>query len=354
MVTPEVTSPALPTGRTLFVAKGGSLSLSGTGMPMTTVQAVTTPVGGTSMTGPTVNVGADGTWSGITVTPTAPTVVTLQRSASAVSPAFTIYPLSAPTVTAPASGYAQRPFTVTGNAGAPVSVQLWTQPAGAASYALAKAVTATSSGAFTIDAVLPASAPSSMAWKVVTTDGSTTFGTTNGTTSVRPLFAPTSTGPSAGAYRQVMSVTGAAVPGDPVTVWTKPVTGGSWSRVASASSDASTGAFTARFTLVRDTVWRVTSPTGTSAARTVVVRPTLAGPTRARRAAMVYLSGWATPGQKVALYRRPLGTSAGRYYGAVTAGSAGRWHAHFRLTHQLQVIAASHGHWSRILTIRYV
>jgi hypothetical protein len=167
------------------------------------------------------------------------------------------------------------------------------------------------------------------------------------------LFAPTSTGPAGGSYRHAVTVSGAAVPGDRVSVWTKRVGGGSWTRAASVTSDASTGAFTARFTLLRDTVWRVTSPTGTSAARTIVVRPTLAGPSRARRGAMVYLSGWALPGQNVALYRRPLGTSTGRYYGTVRAGAAGRWYAHFRLTHQLQVIAASHGHWSRILTIRY-
>ena len=352
-VTPDITSPALPASRTLFVAKGGSLSLSGTGMPDTTVQAVTTPVGGVAATGPTVTVRADGTWTGITVTPSAPAVVTLQRSSTAVSPAFTVYPVPVPTATAAAGGYAQRAFTVTGDAGAPVSVQLWTQPAGAASYSLVQTVTAATSGAFTIGTVLPASAPSSMAWKVVTTDGSTTFGTLPGTVSVRPLFAPTSTGPAAGVYRHVVTVRGTAVPGDQVILWTKPAAGGSWSRVTSATSDVSTGAFSARFTVVRDTVWRVTSPTGTSTARTVVVRPTLTGPSRVRRGAMVYLSGWALPGQKVALYRRPLGASAGRYYGAVTTGRTGRWYAHFRLTHQLQVIAASHRHWSRILTVRY-
>jgi hypothetical protein len=353
MVTPDVTTPALASSRTVFVAKGATLTLSGTGMPKTTVQAVTTPAGGAASSGPSVTVGADGTWTGITLTPAVTSTVSLQRSSSAASLPFTVYPVPAPTATAPAAGYAQRSFAVTGNAGAPVTVQLWTQPAGAPSYTLVKTVTAAASGAFALATVLPSAAPSAVAWKVVTTDGSTTFGTTRGSVSVRPLFAPTSTGPAGGAYRHVVRVSGAAVPGDVVTVWTRAATGGRWSRAASVTSDASTGAFTARFTLLRDTVWRVTSPTGSSTARTVVVRPTLAGPTRAKRGAMVYLSGWALPRQKVALYRRPLGTSAGRYYGAVTAGAAGRWYAHFRLTHQLQVIAASHGHWSRILTIRY-
>jgi hypothetical protein len=301
-----------------------------------------------------VTVGADGTWTGLALTPTTASAVSLQRSEAAASAPFTVFPVSAPNATAPATGYARRVFTVTGNAGgAPVSVQLWTRPAGASAYTLAKTVTAATSGAFSVGSVLPASAPSTVGWKLVTTDGSATFATMQGTVAVRPLFAPTSTGPGGGVYRHAVRVSGAAVPGDRVNVWTRPATGGSWWRAASVTSDASTGAFTARFTLVRDTVWKVTSRTGTSAVHTVVVRPTLAGPSRAKRGAMVYLSGWALPRHKVVLYRRALGTSTGRYYGAVWARSTGRWYAHFRLTHPLQVIATSHRHWSRILTIRF-
>ncbi|HMC71489.1 MAG TPA: hypothetical protein VKJ07_20195, partial [Mycobacteriales bacterium] len=295
LVTPEVTAPALPTGRVLFIGKGQSVSLTGTALPDTTVQAVTTPDGGTATKGPALDVGADGTWDGITVAPTTATNVSLQRNATAASASFTVYPVSALTTTAATSGYAQRALTWSGDAGhAPLSVQLWTRPAGAASYALAGTVTAATSGAYTVSTMLPAtSSPTPMAWKVVTTDGTTTFGTTTGTVNVLPLFAPTSTAPSGGAYKHTVAVSGSAVPGDVVTLWTRPATGGAWSRAASSTSNASTGAFNTGFTLLRDTLWRVTSATGTSAARSVVVRPTLAAPTRAKRAAMVYLSGWA-------------------------------------------------------------
>ena len=215
-------------------------------------------------------------------------------------------------------------------------------------------MTAATSGAYTVSTMLPAtSSPTPMAWKVVTTDGTTTFGTTTGTVTVLPLFAPTSTAPSGGAYKHTVAVSGSAVPGDVVTLWTRPATGGAWSRAASSTSNASTGAFNTGFTLLRDTLWRVTSATGTSAARSVVVRPTLAAPTRAKRAAMVYLSGWALPGQKVAIYRRSLGTARWHYYGAVTARSGGRWYAHFRLTHPMNVLVGSHGHWSGVASIRY-
>ena len=354
LVAPDVTTPSLPTGRALFVAKGKSLSISGTALPGTTVQAVTTPVGGTATTGPSLDVGPDGTWSGLSVTPAAPTTVTLQRSASVSSPLLTVYPVAATTAAGAASGYAQRSFTVSGDAGhAPLSVQLWTQPAGETSYTLAKTATASPSGAFTVSAVLPATtAPSSLAWRVVTTDGTTTFGTSTGTVAVQPLFAPSSTGPTGGAYDHAVAVTGTAVPGDVVTVWTRPATGGAWLRAGSATSDASTGAFNTRFALLRDTVWRVTSPTGTSTMRTVVVRPTLAGPRRASRGVTVYVSGWALPGQRVAIYRRAVGTARWHYFASVTARAGGRWYGHFRLTHPVNVLVGSHGHWSDVLTIR--
>ena len=355
LVAPEVTTPALSTSRSLFVEKGKSLSVAGTALPGTTVQPVTTPVGGTATTGPALDVGADGTWTGAALSPTTPVSVSLRRSDTTVSQPFTVYPVSAPVADAPASGYAERAFTVTGDAGhAPLSVQLWTEPAGASAYVLAKTVTAAPSGAFTVSTSLPAtSTPSSLAWRVITTDGTTTFGTSGGSVAVQPLFAPTSTGPTGGAYKQSVSVAGAAVPGDVVTVWTKPANGGTWQRGASVTSNASTGAFNARFALLRDTLWRVTSPTGTSAARTVVVRPTLSGPHRARSGAMVYLSGWALPGQKVAIYRRSVGTARWHYFTSVTTGASGRWYRHFRLTHPMNVLVGSHGHWSGVLTIRY-
>ncbi|HMC69875.1 MAG TPA: hypothetical protein VKJ07_12040, partial [Mycobacteriales bacterium] len=294
-----------------------------------------------------------GTWSGVTVVPSAPTTVVLQRSATAKSAPITVFPVSAPTAVAPAKGYAERSFTVAGNAGAPVSVQLWTQPAGTSSYSLVKTVTAASSGAYSVTGALPAATSvSSTAWKVVSTAGSTTFGSATGSISVQPLFAPTSTGTSIGYYRGVVTVTGTAVPGDAVTLWTKPATSGSWTRVSSVTADAATGAYSRAFTLVRDTVWRVTSPTGTSAARTTVVRPSLHVPSRAKPRTVVYISGTALPGQKVAIYRRSLGTAKWNYFTTVTAASTGRWTSHFRFTHAVNVLAGSRGHYSPGATIR--
>jgi hypothetical protein len=353
MVTPEVTAPTLDASRALFVQKGASLALAGSALPKTTAQAVIKPQGGTATTGAPVTAGADGSWSGITVSPTGPTTVSLQRSTGLASAPITVYPVAAPTAAAPMSGYAQRNLTVSGNAGAPVSVQLWTRAAGASSYTLAKTVTAATTGAYTLTTLLPATdAPAAMAWKVVSTVGSTTYGAATGSTTVQPLFAPTSTGVTAAYYRTAVTVSGKAVPGDAVTLWTAPAGGGSWTRVSSVATNATTGAYSRSFTLVRDTVWKVTSPTGTTATRTTVVRPSLRGPTRAKAGTVVYISGYALPGRRVALYRRPLGTTTWHYFTTVTATSTGHWTSHFRLTHAVSVIVGSHGHWSPVLRIR--
>jgi hypothetical protein len=282
-----------------------------------------------------------------------PTTVSIQRTKATASAPVTVYPVPTPTATAPGSGYAKRGFTVAGNAGAPVSVQLWTRPSGSSSYTLTKTVTAAVSGAYSVGGVLPATTvATSMAWKVVSTVASATYGSTGGSIAVRPLFAPTSTGPGWAYYRGAVTVSGKAVPGDAVTLWTKPSTRGSWARVSTVTANASTGAYSAAFRLVRDTVWRVTSPTGTTATRSTFVRPSLHGPTRAKIGTVVYVSGYALPGQKVAIYRRPVHTAKWYYFATVTASSTGRWVGHFRLRHSLNVIVGSHGHWSRAITVR--
>jgi hypothetical protein len=353
VVTPDVTAPTMSAARSLLVAQGSRVALSGNGLPGTTLQAMTTPRGGSTTTGSLITVRPDGTWSGVTVKPSVPTTVVLQRSSTVKSAPITVFPVAAPTAVAPAKGYAQRAFRVTGNAGAPVSVQLWTQPAGASSYSLVKTVTAASSGAYSVAGTLPSTTKvSSTAWKVVSTAGSTTFGSAPGSISVQPLFAPTSTGTGVGYYRGVVTVTGRAVPGDAATLWTKPATSGSWTRVSSVTANATTGAYSRSFTLLRDTVWRVTSPTGTTATRTTVVRPSLHVPSRAKLRTIVYISGTALPGQKVAVYRRSVGTAKWNYFATVTAASTGRWTSHFRFTHAINVLAGSHGHYSPGATIR--
>ena len=352
-VVPDVTTPVLNAARSVFVPKGGSVTLSGTGLPNSTFVPLTTPAAGKTITGAAVTVRPDGTWTGLDVKPSLPTTLTLQRSSSAVSAPVTIYPVAAPKATAPAAGYAQRAFSVTGNAGAPVSVQLWTQPAGATSYSLVKTVTAAAGGAYSLPMTLPASTTTTpMSWKVVSTFGSATFGTASGSVSVRPLFAPSSAASIWGYYGKTVKVTGKAVPGDLVTLWTKPSSGGSWTRVSSATANISTGAFSRTFTLTRDTLWKVKSPTGATTARLTFVRPSLSGPARARLGTRVHIGGYALPGQKVAVYRRPAGTAKWHLFTTVTAASTGHWTTSFKQTHAVDVLVGSHGHWSPVIRVK--
>src|SRR4051794_11682805 len=350
LVVPEVTTQMLTTTRSVFVAKGAGVDLAGTGLPNSTFVPLTRPAGD----GGTVTVDAQGNWSGLSIPPpTVPTTLTLQRTTKAMSVPVTIYPVAPPTATAPAVGYAQRSFVVKGNAGAPVSVQLLTKPAGASAYAVVKTVTAAANGAYSVATTLPASSTTTpLAWKIVSSAGATTFGTANGSVSIRPLFAPTAVGAAWAYYRKTVTVTGKAVPGDLATLWTKPSSGGTWSRVSSVRTNATTGAFSRTFTLTRDTLWRVTSPTGTTATRLTYVRPSITGPARAKLGSRVYVSGYALPGQKVVVSRRPAGASKWHYFTTVTASSTGHWITHFRLTHAMDVGVASHGHWSRVLRIR--
>ena len=352
-VVPDVTSPAPTATRSLFVPVDGAVAISGTGLANTTFVPVTTPAGGKAQSGPTVTVGADGTWTGVSVKPSVPTVLSLQRTTTAVSAPVTVYPVAPPTATAPAAGYAQRAFTVTGNAGAPVSVQLLTRPAGASSYTPATTVTAAANGAYSVATTLPAtSSATPMAWKVVSSSADATFGAVSGSVTVEPLFAPSAAASSWGYYRKAVTVTGKAVPGDLVTLWTKPSSGGTWTRISAVASNSTTGAFSRSFTLTRDTLWRVTSPTGTTASRLTYVRPSIAGPTRAKAGTVVYFSGYALPGQKVVVNRRPIGASAWRHFVTVTASSSGHWTTHFRLSHALEIGVGSHGHWSPVRRIR--
>ena len=352
-VVPDVTGPVPGKDRVLFVPKGGSLALAGTGLPSSTFVPVTTPAGGKPTSLPAISIGADGTWSGLSLAPSVPTSLTLQRTTSAVSTPLTVYPVAPPVAKAPTVGYAQRAFVVTGTAGAPVSVALWTRSAGASGYTLVKTVNAAAAGAYSLSMTLPATTSvTSLAWKVASSAGTMTFGNATGSVSVRPLFAPTAAASPWGYYRKAVTVTGKAVPGDLVTLWNKPSSGGTWSRVSAVRAASVTGAFTRTFVLTRDTLWKVTSPTGSTATRLTYVRPSITGPTLARLGTRVYVSGYALPGQKVVVNRRPAGGSTWRYFTTVTASSTGHWVTHFRFTHAVDVGVGSHGHWSRVLRIR--
>ena len=344
-VAPLVTPPTGTVANKVFVLPGATLTLSGTALPGTTV---TGPGGQTAVADPT------GQWTGLTLTPTAATTLIVTDSRGLPSPAINVYPVGTPTASAPSSGYSARSFTVTGNAGqAPLSVQLWTQAAGATTYALVKSVTASATGAYAVTTALPTQTVASpFAWRIVTTGAGTTFGTVDGSATVLPTFAPTVTGPPTGYYLHSIAVKGKAVPGDTVTLWTRPTSGSTWHRTATAKATAA-GTWASSYVLRGDTSWRVTSPSGTSASGNTLVRPTLHVPATATKGATINGWGYAIPGQKAAVYRRPIGTTSWRYVGTVTAASSGRWAGHWHLIYPMNVQVRSHGQVSTVFSIRY-
>ena len=358
-VAPTVTTPTVPDDHQLFVAKGQAVSFAGKGLPGSQVVPVTTAAGGTPVVGAPVPVKADGTWNGVSVTPAAATTVSLQRvgdkgpDPTLAAPALTTYPVAAVTAAAPTSGYAQRAFAVTGNAGgAPLSVQLSLRPAGGA-WTVASTVHATNTGGYTVRALLPAAtSATSVAWRVTATGGGTTWATKSGSVTANPLFAPTASAASTSTYRHTVTVRGTAVPGDTVRLYTRPVSGGTWTRVATATAAAGTGTFGPSFVLVRDSAWRITTLTG-AVTGNVYVHPTLRAPHSAKRGARVAVYGYAVPGQRVYIYRRALGTTKwGSAIASAVPSSSGYWVAHVRVRRSINVVARLHGHPSGIATIR--
>jgi hypothetical protein len=85
-----------------------------------------------------------------------------------------------------------------------------------------------------------------------------------------------------------------------------------------------------------------------------VVHPAVRVPSRVRNGALVQAWGWAIPGQKVAVYRRPVGTSGWRYVGTVTAGSTGRWQGHWHEIYSMNVQVRSNKQVSGVVTIKAV
>ena len=344
-IAPSVSAPLGSVGRNVFTAPGSTIALSGTALPGTTV---------TGPSGLSVPVDTTGQWTGLSVAPTTATTVIVKDARGLTSVPLTVYPVGQPTATAPATGYSARSFSVTGNAGsAPLSVQLWTEPPGATSYTLVKTVTAAASGVYSVAATLPTvTASTPMAWRVVTTAAGTTFGTVNGSVSVLPTFVPTIAGPTLGSYGGTVKLSGKAVPGDTVTLWTRPLSGGSWARTATTRATGGS-AWAASYVLRRDTSWRVTSLSGTSSTGNTRVRPTLHVPATAAKGATINGWGYAAPGQKVAVYRRPLGTTTWRYVGTVTASTTGRWSGHWHLIYPMNVQVHSNHVVSPVATIRY-
>src|SRR5581483_1840384 len=122
-VAPAVSTPA---SSPAFVAAGAAVHVAGSALPSAGPLRLVTlhPGGSPVVTGPAIPVGSDGSWSASFV-PSGPTTFWATDSRGLASARQDAYPVSAPTASAPATGYAGRTVRVSGNAGgAPVAVTL--------------------------------------------------------------------------------------------------------------------------------------------------------------------------------------------------------------------------------------
>jgi hypothetical protein len=168
---------------------------------------------------------------------------------------------------------------------------------------------------------------------------------------VNPAPAPTSTGPPSGGYGATLSLSGSAVPGDRVALYTRPPGGGTWQRWGSVLA-ASSGKWTVPYRLTHDVEWEVTAPSGVSSVRKVVVVPTIVAPSTATKGATITVHGTAIPGQAVGVYRRQFGHATWYRVALVTAGPTGAWSAKIRVYYSPSIQARSHGQTSRTLVVK--
>ena len=348
-VGPALSAPATePT----FVPAGQPLTLSGTALPAVgaTVQLVTVPVaGGTATTGSPVPVNTDGSWT-TSFTPTVPTSYAIVDGRGLATTAHLVYPVSPASATGPTAGYAGRTVTLTGNGGnAPVPVTLSVRQPGTA-WTVAKSVTARSNGRFSIKVPLANSPGQQTGWRVTTGYGPTVSGAVD----IQPVFAPTVTGPRRAAWHTRRTLTGTAVPGDVVTIWAAPAgtpaTSTRWAKAGTATAAADdTWSFTLRIN--RDTAWRVTSPSGTSAVGTTVVVPTIHAPAHVVARALAVISGRAIPGQAVTLYHRISGSTVWAADATLKAAADGTWSVRRHPRSARDYRAVSHGQTSRTISL---
>ena len=349
LVGPAVTAPV---DDPAFVPSGEALAISGTALPGQSqrVSVVTAPAsGGAETTSPPVTVAADGTWT-TSMTPTAPTSYRVVDGRGLTSPARLVYPVDPASATAPRAGYAGRRVTVRGNAGgAPVTVTLSArQPGG--SWATVRSVTPDADGRYRAPLPLADTPGDQTRWRI-----STGFGPrVTGAVEIEPVFAPTVTGPRRSAWHARHALTGTAVPGDVVTVWTAPAgtTADStrWVRrgtVTAAADD--TWSLHLRFS--KDTAWRVTSPTGASGIGTTAIVPTISAPPHVVARALAVIGGRAIPGETLTLWRRAEGATAWVRDAAKTVASDGTWSVRRHLRRSADYRAVSHGQTSRTVSV---
>ena len=347
-VGPEVISPDDPA----FVTAGNPLTVTGTALPGTgaTIRLMTRAVSATRpSTGPAISVGADGSWTA-TFTPTQQTSYWAVDGRGLATSARTVYPVGPVNASAPSAGYASRSVVVRGDAGdAPVPLRLSAKQPGNG-WSVVREVVADPDGSFRVRLPLANAAGQSTQWKV--TNGYAAAD--SGAVTIRPLFAPTATGPARSAWHGVHALSGIAVPGDTVTVWTAPpgTPGGSTRWVARGTATASSDkswSLSLRFT--KDTSWRVTSPSGASAIGTTIVVPTIYAPARAVARSAVDVHGRAIPGRQLTLYRRVAGSTDWSVVKTLTVPADGRWSVRLHPRRSLDLRAVSGGHGSRTITV---
>jgi hypothetical protein len=348
-VGPQVTAPAVDPA---FVRSGNALAVSGTALPGSgaTVRLVTAPTtGGAATTSAPVAVASDGTWS-TSFVPTGPTTYSVLDGRDLGTDARVVYPVDDISASAPAAGYAGRAVTVRGNAGgAPVRVTLSArQPGG--SWAAVTSAKSKRSGRYAIPLPLADSPGEQTRWRVVTGFGPAV----SGSVAIEPVFPPTATGPRRTAWHARHTLTGTAVPGDVVTVWTAPAgtaAGSSrWHQRGTVTATADdTWSLSLRFK--RDTAWRATSASGASSVGTTVVVPTIKAPEHVVSRSLAVISGRAIPGETLTLYRRAAGATTWKVSATRTVAADGTWKARRHPRRSASYRAVSHGQTSRTLSV---
>lgn len=348
-VGPAVTAP---TSDPAFVRAGNPLTLTGTALPAAgaTVHLVTTPVsGGQPTSGSPVAVGSDGAWT-TSFVPTAPTSYSVVDGRGLATASHLVYPVNPASASAPSAGYAGRSVTIAGNAGgAPVRVTLSARQPGR-NWASVGSVTPRSGGRYSIHLPLANSPGQQTNWRITTSYGPAV----SGSVAIQPVFAPTVTGPRRSAWHARQTFTGTAVPGDVVTVWTAPAGSGAsstrWVRRGTATA-ATDDSWSLALRINADTAWRVSSPSGTSAIGTTLVKPTIHAPRHVVARALAVISGVAIPGQSVSLYRRTSGSTTWTVDATKTAAADGTWSVQRRLRRSVDYRVVSHGQTSRTVSV---
>jgi N-acetylmuramoyl-L-alanine amidase/FlgD Ig-like domain len=348
-VGPTITAPSTtPT----FINAGTALAVHGTALPDNgnTVALVTQPVGTTTTTrGPSLAVSTNtstlGAWQ-TALTPSVPTTFWAQDSRNLVSAKRLVYPVKQATASAPTSGYAGRSVTVRGNAGnAPVQVTLSARQ-GSASWTVVRQTTAATTGAFAARLPLPTTG-TTLSWRVTTGYGSAV----TGSVSVLPTFPPTATGPARVTWNSTHAISGNAVPGDVVTVWTRPAgSTAAWVQAGSTKA-ASTKAWTFPLTVTGDIDWRVSSPSGTTSVLTTVVAPSIQAPSTSTAKALIVVHGTGIPGTGLTLWRQLPGTTTWTSVGITKIGADGRWQVTRQPWSTTRFKATSHHQASRVVTV---